>query len=162
MKCVRFESKRVVALIALAVVALVSLVPKSEAANVYVSGAICTEFGKPAAQSTDVIVILNRIKNDGPSSRQVVCAVPRSPAVPVVADSGVIIHGINTPSGATSCTVHVQNPVSTVVSKTDITFDAQYHLRIPLNSNELPFDAIVAVVCQLPPGGILTGITLVQ
>lgn len=162
MKLFRFESTRILALSAVAAAALVGLASKSEAANVNVSGSICTEFNTPAAQSTDIVILLNRVRNTGVTNRDVVCAVPRSPATQVVPNSGIIIYGDNPAPHATSCTVSVQSAIGTVVLRSGITFEAKYSLRIPLSSSELPFEAFIAVHCALPPGGVLRGITVVQ
>ena len=90
----------------------------------------------------------------------VVCSLPRSPLDPVARDAGFWIDG----DGAhTSCTLTSYDFNGTFLgSKTFFNSPEHYDMLLVLPAAQASYYAYTYLWCQIPPGGVLRGVTSVQ
>jgi hypothetical protein len=141
--------------------ALLGFAPQSYAVNINTAAVNCEELNVATATSTTIFHFLASIRNNSTGNKDIVCAVPRSPLSS--GSGGFFIDGQNLNGGGTGCTVFVTNFNGTpLLSKSFFSLDPVFDGFIPFTVAEMPVFAYISVVCELPPGGILRGITAVQ
>jgi hypothetical protein len=155
------KCKRLLAFAVIASLALLGFAPRSYAVNINTSAVNCDELNLPTAQSTTIFHFLTSIRNNSTDNKAIICAVPRSPLTS--ASSGFFIDGQNPNGAGTGCSVVVTNFNGAPLGlKSFFNEQPVFDQFLAFNSTEMPTFAYISVFCELPPGGVLRGITAVQ
>jgi len=96
----------------------------------------------------------------------VVCTIPRSPLASTAKTGGFYVDGHNgsDPTGhPTICAVFAYGWTGLLMASWTITSrDPSYDLLFTFTANELSTYTYTSLVCAIPPGGLLRGVTAVQ
>lgn len=133
--------------------------PTAQAANINTMATECRNNNGPDPQPLAAVGVNNTTN----APMAVLCSIPRSPLTPPSAGL-FFIDGKNPRSGTTTtCAVAIVDFTGNFITSVGQSSSAlTYDLLIEVNAAQLPMFAYTDVVCILPPGGTLIGMTSVQ
>jgi hypothetical protein len=144
---------------AVCAVGLFGLAPNASAANLNTHGAVC----QPYIQTETLDYNSFGVRNLSGGDRTAVCPMVRSPLASTGSSGGFYVDGANPVGGTTHCTLSSHDFTGDFLgSQTFSDSSDQFSRFLSLPEWQVPTYAYVAVVCTMPDGGILHGVTAIQ
>ncbi len=148
---------------ALAAVLAGSPVAPTHAANINSNAAVC-HGETPSDQSSMALSSIGVVTfASNPFYTWVVCAVPRSPLAAGATSGSFYVDGNNPAGKSTICAVYAYGWTGLFLGSSTVnTSDASYGVLVTLTSGQLGTYTYTSLLCGIPPGGVLRGVTTVQ